>query len=51
VRDYTGAREVTDFADFAKKGHKQATASEYPLPSFLMYGPILPIVSSQPALI
>jgi protein disulfide-isomerase-like protein len=36
VRDYTGAREVTDFADFAKKGHKQATASEYPLPSFLM---------------
>jgi protein disulfide-isomerase-like protein len=36
VRDYTGVREVSDFADFAKKGHKQATAQDYPLPSFLM---------------
>jgi hypothetical protein len=28
---------VSDFSDFAKKGYKQATAQDYPLPSFLMY--------------
>lgn len=36
VRDYSGVREVSDFSDFAKKGYKQATAQDYPLPSFLM---------------
>jgi protein disulfide-isomerase-like protein len=36
VRDYTGVREVADFAEFVRKTHKQATPLPYPLPSFLM---------------
>jgi protein disulfide-isomerase-like protein len=37
VREYTGVREVADFADFVKKTWKQAAAKPYPMPTFLMH--------------